>query len=53
MIENLRVSFEAIVPLFVLMAVGAALRKKGMLDEALLPRLNNLVFRLFSAADAL
>ena len=47
MIENLRVSFEAIVPLFVLMAVGAALRKKGMLDEALLPRLNTLVFRLF------
>lgn len=47
MIENLRISFEAIVPLFVLMAIGAALRKKGMLDGQTLPRLNNLTFRLF------
>lgn len=43
--ENLRVSFEAIAPLFLLILAGLAMRRMRLLPPEMVPRLNNFLFR--------
>lgn len=44
-------AFEAVLPLFALMALGVGLRKAGMVDKHTLDRMNLLSFRVFLAAS--
>ena len=45
--ENLLLAFRVVLPLFLTMAVGYFLRRRGMVDEPLLQKLNSLVFKVF------
>ncbi len=44
MIQNLIISFNIIGPIFVLILMGALLRKKKMFDEAFVKKANNLIY---------
>ncbi len=41
--ENFILSLNVVLPLFLIMAVGYLLRRIGLLDDAVLPKLNSLV----------
>mgnify|MGYP000915134744 FL=1 len=45
--ENFILSLNVVLPLFLIMAVGYLLRRIGLLDDAVLPKLNSLVFKAF------
>lgn len=45
--ENLIISLNTILPLFLTVALGYFLRKKGMYDKRVLKEMNNLVFKIF------
>ena len=45
--ENFILSLNVVLPLFLTMAVGYFLRRIKLLDDAILPRLNSLVFKVF------
>ena len=45
--ENLIISFNVVLPLFLLMALGYILKKVGMYDGATLKIMNKLVFKVF------
>lgn len=46
--QNLTISFNAVMPLFVLIAVGALCRRIGIIPKEITSRLNNIAFRLFT-----
>lgn len=45
--ENFILSLNVVMPLFLIMAVGYLLRRIGLLDDTVLPKLNSLVFKAF------
>ena len=45
--ENFILSLNVVLPLFLIMAVGYLLRRIGLLDDTVLPKLNSLVFKAF------
>lgn len=45
--ENLIISLNTILPLFLTVALGYFLRKKGLYDKKVLKEMNNLVFKIF------
>lgn len=45
--QYLRISFEAVMPLFFPMALGYIMRKANQVPESAIPAMNNLVFRVF------
>lgn len=45
--ENLLLSLEIVLPLFVVMAVGYFVKRIGLIDESLAKKMNGLVFRVF------
>jgi len=45
--ENLKVSFEIVMPLFLYMLLGYAAKRRGHLDRALADGINNLLFSVF------
>ena len=45
--ENLIISFNAVMPMFLIMALGSVLRWKKMMSEHTQGQLNNLAFRVF------
>lgn len=45
--ENLKVSFEIVMPLFLYMLLGYAAKRKGLLDRALSDAVNKLLFSAF------
>ena len=47
MLHNFVVAVEAVAPMFLIMAIGVFVRKKGMLSEQEAKRLNKLVFNVF------
>ncbi len=48
--ENLKVSFEVVAPLLVLMLVGAFIRKINVIDETTVKKMNGAVFKVFLPA---
>ena len=47
MLNNLIVSFNAIVPLFLLIALGILLKRRRIVTDQVLPQINNMIFRVF------
>ncbi len=47
MIENLKISFDAVLPLLLVMAAGFATRRAGLMSEETVLQTNNVTFRLF------
>lgn len=45
--ENLKVSFEVVAPLLILMLVGAFIRKTNVIDESTVKKMNSVVFKVF------
>ena len=45
--ENLKLSFEVILPLFLMMALGYFIKHIKLVDDACLKKLNNITFRVF------
>ena len=45
--ENLVISFNVVMPLFLLIALGYGLKKSNMYDTTVLKTLNKLVFKVF------
>ena len=47
MLANLKISVNAVLPLFVIMAAGYAVKRAGLLRDKDVPRLNSLAFQVF------
>ncbi len=47
MLANLKISVNAVLPLFVIMAAGYAVKRAGLLRDKDVPRLNALAFQVF------
>lgn len=47
MLDNLVISIEAVFPMFIMMAIGAVLRKRNMLNDGEINRVNKIVFKVF------
>ena len=45
--ENFYISLNAVLPMFIILFIGFAIRKLNVLKESFLPRLNKLVFTVF------
>ena len=45
--NNLMMSLEVVMPLIVYMAVGALIRKGGLLKEEQFKAMNNVIFKVF------
>lgn len=48
--ENLKVSFEVVAPLLILMLIGAFIRKINVIDETTVKKMNGAVFKVFLPA---
>ena len=48
--ENFLVSLRAVFPMFVIMSIGYLIRRKGMVDEYSLKKMNSVCFKVFMAA---
>lgn len=48
--ENLKVSFEVVAPLLILMLVGAFIRKMNVIDDSTVKKMNGAVFKVFLPA---
>ena len=47
MLENLKISMNAVAPMFLIIALGYYIRYHGRIGEKELDRFNNLAFRIF------
>lgn len=47
MLESLEVSFKAVMPIFLMMALGYGIKRARLVDEAVFAALNKLIFRVF------
>lgn len=47
MLENLRIAINAVMPFIVYLTFGFGVRKAGFVDEALLRKLNKMIFKCF------
>ena len=45
--ENFYISLNAVLPMFIMLFIGFAIRKLNILKESFLPQLNKLVFKVF------
>ena len=46
MLQNFIISLEAVAPMFLIMAVGIAVKRKGLFEDEEIKKLNKLVFRV-------
>ena len=47
MLENLLISIEAVAPMFIIMAIGMIVRKRGLLNDEETKHVNKMVFKVF------
>ena len=51
MLHNMAVAFNAVLPSFLIIAVGMLIRRRGLVGETALNQFNSVAFRVFLAAQ--